>query len=76
MKTYNTQTNVSDQNLTTMMRRWSFKASESGYSVINLYQDCNDTLPIPMSWVISKYNLKRMDENLGKVNPQEYLEHH
>jgi hypothetical protein len=44
------------------------------YQPLNLPMKANDTIPYPMNWVISEYNLKRMEKNLDTINVREVLE--
>lgn len=75
--TYSSQTEINNQRLITFMRNlrtqknfFYNKNSDGYYKQINLYTQ-NDTIDYPMNWVISNYNLRRMDKRLDRVRATE-----
>ncbi|HLP64730.1 hypothetical protein [Flavobacterium sp.] len=74
--TYGQQTNLSNNKLNIYMNKWYKNRRWNPYQKINLPYTANDTIiPYPMNWVISDYNLKRMENNnLKKVKVEDYLQ--
>lgn len=74
--TYGQQTNLSNNKLQTYMNKWYKNRNWKPYQKINLPYSAKDSLiPYPMNWVISDYNLKRMENNnLNKVKVGDYLQ--
>jgi hypothetical protein len=71
LNTYASQTEVSDQRLITFLRR---RENGNPYLRINLNTK-NDQFEYPMNWVISNFNLKRMDkrvEEYQKLIPKDF----
>ncbi len=72
--TYGMQTNLANKKLNSFMNSTKLKKTGSPFEVINLPMKLSDTLvPYPMNWVISKYNLDRMNSNLQYVHPESIL---
>jgi len=73
--TYAEQTTINDQRLITFLRRIEDLPTDSIKTEINLYTDSTD-YDYPMNWVISDYNLKRMDARLDTVRKYHFKEVH
>lgn len=72
--TYGNQTELSNRKLQDYIECSSFRLGPESFRQENLPKDTSDTkIPYPMNWVISDYNIKRMEKNLEKVNPKEIL---
>ncbi len=71
--TYGMQTNLSNQKLAAFMHNTKLDTVRSPFDKINLPIDRRDSTTYPMNWVISDYNLKRMEKNIKQVNTGEVL---
>ena len=65
--TYAIQTNVNNQRLISFIRK---RPSKFNFTEINLYTR-KDLVDYPMNWVISDYNLDRMDSRLDSLMTEE-----
>ena len=72
--TYGNQTELSNKKLKDYIERSSFRMDHESFRKENLPKDSTDNIiPYPMNWVISDYNIRRMEKNLIKVDPKEVL---
>jgi hypothetical protein len=71
--TYSAQTSINDQRLVTFLRRIEDRSTDEVKTEINLYSDSTG-YDYPMNWVISDYNLKRMDKRLEEVKRDHFME--
>jgi hypothetical protein len=73
--TYSAQTSINDQRLVTFLRRIEDRSTDEVRTEINLYSDSTG-YDYPMNWVISDYNLRRMDKRLEEVKRDHFKEVH
>lgn len=74
LSTYGNQTELSNRKLQDYIECSSFRMNQESFHQENLPKDAADTIiPYPMNWVISDYNIRRMEKNLKMVNPKEIL---
>lgn len=72
--TYGQQTNLSNDKLSLYMKKWYKTNKEVPFYAINLPFTTDDKIAYPMNWVISRYNLNRMeDKNLDLVETARYI---
>jgi hypothetical protein len=64
--TYGEQTNLSNLRLKNFMACKTF-CKQQDFPLLNLPMTTTDMQPYPMNWVISAYNLNRMENNLANV---------
>ena len=66
LNTYGMQTTFANIKLEEYQRKNQYRSSIP-VEAFNLPIDPNDKIPYPMNWVISQYNINRMDKNVDSV---------
>ncbi len=73
--TYGEQTSLSNKKLEYFVDHCDLIKSQSPFCILNLPMDSlrKDKIPYPMNWVISDFNLRRMNKNVEVVNVKDVL---
>ena len=71
--TYGMQTNLANKKLSSFMHNTKLDTAINPFQTLNLPMDTSDHTSYPLNWVISQYNLNRMNANLTLVHPDEVL---
>lgn len=75
--TYGNQTDLSNIKLKDYINSKAFGLKPEPFYQVNLPKNPKDPkaikIPYPMNWVISDYNIKRMNENLDKIESKDVL---
>jgi hypothetical protein len=71
--TYGMQTNLANKKLSSFMHNAMLDTLKNPFETLNLPMIPTDKTDYPMNWVISDYNLDRMNKNLQYVDPNEVL---
>lgn len=72
--TYGQQTNLSNNKLQLYLKKWYKTDTDNPFKSVNLPYTQDDKIPYPMNWVISEYNLNRMeDKNLKLIPLADYI---
>ena len=66
LNTYGMQTTFANIKLGEYQRKNQYRSSIP-VEAFNLPYQKEDTIPYPMNWVISQYNINRMDKNVDSV---------
>jgi len=74
--TYGMQTNLTNRKLIAFLNYSSLYTAKEPFDTVNLPQSCrNSSIPYPLNWVISEYNLNRIDSNVKCVHPASVFAH-